>query len=138
MELVKLEFILDSILEVNMTACLVHKELSSTIGDTLLLENDLPLETLRVVDAVAAVGKVDKVVVVGIMVVVKEVESGVEETLKARLQQSYPKLPKMELISSLLPWKLLQLLLALSMDNSQEYHHSFLLLIQLLLFLMMT
>ena len=71
MELVKLEFILDSILEVNMTACLVHKELSSTTGDTLLLENTLPLETLKVVDAVVMVGTVDKVDVVRFVVVVE-------------------------------------------------------------------
>ena len=61
MELVKLEFILDSILEVNMTACLVHKELSSIIGDISLQEKSLPLETLKVVDAVIMVGAVDKV-----------------------------------------------------------------------------
>ena len=67
-----------------MTACLVHKELSSTIGDTLLLENDLPLETLKVVDAVVMMGAVD---VAEVMVVVEEVEDRVEATLKAKLQQ---------------------------------------------------
>ena len=77
MELVKIEFILDSTLEVNVTACLVHKELSSTIGNILLLENALPLETLKVGDKV---GKVD---MVGVRVVVEEVEAGVEETLKS-------------------------------------------------------
>ena len=87
-ELVKLEFILDSILEVNMTACLVHKELSSTIGDTILLQNYLPMETLNVVDTVVMVGAVEKVDVVGVVVVVEEVEAGVEATLKARLQKS--------------------------------------------------
>ena len=85
MELVKLEFIFDSILEVNMTACLVHKELSSTIGDTLLLENSLPLETLKVVGTVIMVGTVDEVDVFRVMVVVEEVEAGVEATLKAKL-----------------------------------------------------
>ena len=103
MELVKLEFIFDSILEVNMTAFLVHKELSSTIGDTLLLEKALPLETLKVVDTVVMVGAVDKVDVVRIVVVVEEVEAGVEATSKAKLQQSKPKLPKMKLISSRMP-----------------------------------
>ena len=90
MELLKLEFIFDFILEVNMTACLVHKELSSTIGETLLLENALPLETLKVVDAVVMVGTIDEVVVVGFVVVVEEVEleAGVESTLKSKLQQS--------------------------------------------------
>ena len=88
MELVKLEFILDSLLEVNMTACLVHKELRYTIGDTLILENALPLDTLKVVDAVVMVGVVDKVYVVGFLVVVEEVEAGVEATLKSKLQQS--------------------------------------------------
>ena len=76
MELVKLYFIFDSILEMNTTACLVHKELSSTIGDTLLLEKYLPLETLKVVDAVVMVGAVDEVDVVGVVVVVEEVEPG--------------------------------------------------------------
>ena len=84
----KLEFILDSILEVNMAACLVHKETSYIIGDTLLLENALPLDTLKVVDAVVMVGAVYEVDVVGVMVVVEEVEAGAEETLKAKLQQS--------------------------------------------------
>ena len=88
MELVKLELILDSLLEVNMTACLVHKELRYTIGDTLILENALPLDTLKVVDAVVMVGVVDKVYVVGFLVVVEEVEAGVEATLKSKLQQS--------------------------------------------------
>ena len=88
MGLVKLEFKVDSILEVNMTACLVHKELSSTIGETLLLENALPLETLKVVDAVVMVGGVDEVDVVEVVMVVEEVESGLEATLKAKLQQS--------------------------------------------------
>ena len=60
-----------------MTACMAHKKLSSTIGDTLLLENSLPLETLKVVEAVIMVGAVDKVYVVGVVVVVEEVESGV-------------------------------------------------------------
>ena len=72
MELAKLDFIFDSILEVNITACLVHKELSFTIGDTVLLENDLPLETLKVVHMVVMVGMVDKVDVVGVLVVVEE------------------------------------------------------------------
>ena len=71
-----------------MTACLVHKDLSSTIGDTLLLENALPLETLKLVDAVFMVGAVDELDVVGVVVVVKEVEAGVEATLKAKLQKS--------------------------------------------------
>ena len=71
-----------------MTACLVHKELSSTIGDTLLLENALPLDTLKVVDAVIMVGAVDKVDVVGFVVVVKEVEARVEANLKSKFQQS--------------------------------------------------
>ena len=84
----KLEFIFDSILEVNMTACLVHKELSSTIGDTLLLENYLPLETLKVVDAVVMVDAVDKVDVFGVVVVVAEVEARIEATLKSKLHQS--------------------------------------------------
>ena len=84
----KLEFIFDSILEMNMTACLVHKELSSTIGETLLLENALPLETLKVVDAAIMVGAVDEVDVVGVVVVVEEVEAGVEATLKSKLKQS--------------------------------------------------
>ena len=84
----KLEFILDSIVEVNMAACLVHKEMSYTIGDTLLLENALPLDTLKVVDEVIMVGAVYEVDVVGVMVVVEEVEAGAEETLKAKLQQS--------------------------------------------------
>ena len=57
----------------NITACLVHKELSSTIGDTLLLENDLPLETLKVVDAFVMVDAVDEVYVVRVVVVVEEV-----------------------------------------------------------------
>ena len=86
--MVKLEFILDSILEANMTACMVHKEMSSTIGDTLLMENALPIETLNVVDAVVMVGAVDEVDVVGVVVFVEEVEAGVEATLKAKLQQS--------------------------------------------------
>ena len=87
MELVKLEFIFDSILEMNMTACLMHKELISTIGDTLLLGNALPLETLKMVDVVVMVGSVDGMDVVGVVVVVEEVEAGVEATLKAKLQQ---------------------------------------------------
>ena len=84
----KLEIIFDYIPEINMTACLVPKELRSTIGDNLLLENDLPLETLKVVYPVIMVGAVDKVDVVGVVVVVEEVDSGVEVTLKAKLQQS--------------------------------------------------
>ena len=88
MKLVKLEFILDSILEVNMTACLVHRELSSTIVNTLLLENSLPLETLKLVEGVVMVGAVDNVDVVGVVVVVEGVEARVETTLKAKLQQS--------------------------------------------------
>ena len=88
MELVEVEFIFDSIQEINMTTCLVHKELISTIGDILLRENDLPLETPKLVDAVFMVEAVDKVDVVGVVVVVEEVESGVEATLKAKLQQS--------------------------------------------------
>ena len=88
MELVKLEFIFDFILEMNMIACLVHKELSSTIGDTLLLGNALPLDTLKVIDAVVMVGAVYEVDVVRVVVVVEQVEAGLEETLKARLQQS--------------------------------------------------
>ena len=88
MELAKLEFILDPILEVNMNACLVHKELSSTIGDTIIMENALPLETLKVVNAVVMVGAVDEVDVVRFVMVVEEVESGVEATLKSKLQQS--------------------------------------------------
>ena len=87
-ELVKLEFILDSILEVNMTACLVHKELISTIEDILLLENTLPLETLNVVDVVVMVVAVDEVDVVGVVMVMEEVEAEAEATLKAKLQQS--------------------------------------------------
>ena len=67
----KLEFVLDSILEVNMTACLFYKDLSSTIGDTLLLENALPLENLKAVDAVVMVGAVEEVDVIGAVVVVK-------------------------------------------------------------------
>ena len=82
-----MEFIFDSILEANMTACLVHKELSSTIGDTILLENTLPLETLKMVEAVVIVDAVDEVDVVGFVVVVEEVEAGLEATLKAKLQQ---------------------------------------------------
>ena len=84
MELVKLYFILDSILEVNMTACMVYKELSSTIGDTLLLKKTLPLKTLKVVDAVVMVVAVE---VVGVVVVVEEVGAGVEATLKSKLQK---------------------------------------------------
>ena len=98
---------------------MVHKDLRYTIGYTLLLENALPLEILKVEDAVIMVGSVEEVDVVGVLVVVEEVEAGVDANLKAKLQQSYPKLPKMKLISSLMPWKLLQLLLALSMDPSQ-------------------
>ena len=101
--MVKLELILDSILEVNMTAWLVHKEMRSTIGDTLLPENALPLETLKVVDTVVMVGVVDDVDVVGVVVVVEEVEAGVEANLKANFQQSYPKLTKMKLRISLMP-----------------------------------
>ena len=71
-----------------MTACMVHKEMSSTIGDTLLLENALPLETLKLVYVVVMVGVLDKVDIFGVVVVVKEVEAGVEATLKAKLQQS--------------------------------------------------
>ena len=71
-----------------MTACLFYKDLSSTIGDTLILQNALPLDTLKVVDAVVMVGSVDEVDVVGVVVVVEEVEAGVEATLKAKLQQS--------------------------------------------------
>ena len=71
-----------------MTAYLVHKELISTIGDTLWGENALPLETLKVVDMVAMVGAVEEVDVVRVMVVVEEVEARLEATLKAKLQQS--------------------------------------------------
>ena len=110
MELVKLEFIFDSILDANMNACLVHKELISTIGDTIMLEKALLLENLKVVDVVIMVGEVD---VVEVVVVMEEVEAGVKATLKAKLWQSYPKQPKMNIISSLTPWKLFQLLLAL-------------------------
>ena len=88
MELVKLEFILDSILEVDMNAFLVHKELSSTIGDTLLLEKALTLETLKVVYAVVMVGVVDNVDVFRVVVVMEEVEAGVEAILKSKLQPS--------------------------------------------------
>ena len=84
----KLDFILDYILELNTTACLLHKELISTIGYTLMLENALPLETRKVVNVVVTVGAVDKVDVVGVVVVVEEVDSGLEATLKAKLQQS--------------------------------------------------
>ena len=56
MELVKLDFILDYILEVNITACLVHTDLSSTLGDSRLMENALSLETQKVVDTVVMVG----------------------------------------------------------------------------------
>ena len=119
-----------------MTAYLVHKYLSSTIGDALLHENTLSLETLKVVDAVVMVGAVDEVDMFRVVVVVEEVEAGVEATLKAKLQQSYPKMPKMKLVSSLMPWKLLQQLIALSMNPSQAYHHLFLLLL-LIFFLMM-
>ena len=69
-----------------MTACLVKKELRYTIGDTLLLENSLPLQTLKVLDAVVMVGELDEVDVVGVRVVVEEVDSGVEATLKAKLR----------------------------------------------------
>ena len=103
-----------------------------------MLENALPLDTLKVVGAVVMVGMVHEVDVFGVVVVVEDVEAGVEATLKAKLQQSYPKLPKMKLISSLITWKLLQLLLALSMDTSQAYRHMFLLLLQIVLFLMLT
>ena len=65
--------------------------------------NALPLETLKVVDAVVMVGAVEKVDVVGVVVVVEKVEAGVEANLKAKLQQSYPKLPEMKLIISLMP-----------------------------------
>ena len=88
MELVKLEFILYFILEVNMTACLVHKDLSSAVGDTILLENVLSLDNMKVVDAVVMFGAVETVDMVGVVVVVEEVEAGVEVTLKAKLQQS--------------------------------------------------
>ena len=71
-----------------MTACLVHKDLSSTIGDTLLVKYDLPLDTLKLVYVVVMVGVLDKVDIFGVVVVVKEVEAGVEATLKAKLQQS--------------------------------------------------
>ena len=88
MELAKLEFIFDSILEMNMTACMMHKYLRSKIGDNLLQENALPLETLKVVDAVVMVSAVDKVEVVGVVVVAEEVKAGVEANLKSKLQQS--------------------------------------------------
>ena len=88
--MVKLEFILDSILEVNMPACMVHKELRSTIGDTILLENSLPLDTLKVMDAVVMLGAVDKVDVVWVVVVVEELEAGIEATLKAKLPLPRP------------------------------------------------
>ena len=39
------------------------------------------------VDAAIMVGAVDEVDVVGVVVVVEEVEAGVEETLKSKLQQ---------------------------------------------------
>ena len=87
-ELVKLEFILDSKLEVNMTAFLVHKKLISTIEDTILLENALPMETLKVVDVVVMVVAVDEVDMVGVVVVMEAVEAKAEATLKAKLQQS--------------------------------------------------
>ena len=70
----------------NITACLVHKDLSYTIKDTLLMVNALPLETVKVVDAVVMVVAVDEVDVVGVVVVVEELEAGVEATLKAKLQ----------------------------------------------------
>ena len=88
MELVKLDFIFDSIMEMNMNSCLVQKEMSSTTGDTLLLENSLPLDILKVVDLVVMMGAVEGMEVVGVVVVVEEVEAGVEATLKAKLQQS--------------------------------------------------
>ena len=40
------------------------------------------------VNVVVTVGAVDKVDVVGVVVVVEEVDSGLEATLKAKLQQS--------------------------------------------------
>ena len=40
------------------------------------------------VNAVVMVGTVDEVDVVGVVVVVEEVQGGVEATLKAKLQQS--------------------------------------------------
>ena len=43
---------------------------------------------MKVVDAVVIVGAVDEVEVVGVVVVVEEVEAGVEATLKSKLQQS--------------------------------------------------
>ena len=88
MELLKLEFILDYILEVNMTAYLVHKDLRSTIRETLLLENALTLDTLKVVYAVVMVDVVDEVDVIRFVVVSEEVEARAEVTLKAKLQQS--------------------------------------------------
>ena len=88
-----------------MTACMVHKELISAIGDTFLLEKDLPLETLKAVDMVVMVGAVDKVDVGRVVVVVEEVDAGVEATLKTNRRQSKPKLPKMKLISSLIPFQ---------------------------------
>ena len=72
----------------NITACLVHKELSSVIGYTLLLEKALPLGTLKVVDASIMVEAVNEVDVVGVGVAVEEVESGVEANLIAKLHQS--------------------------------------------------
>ena len=100
------------------------------------------MENLKVVDEVVMVGAEDEVDVIGVVLVVEEVKAGVEageeETLKIKLQQSYQKLPKMKLISSLMPWKLLQQLLALSTDPSQTSGHPFLLLPQILLFLLLT
>ena len=50
--------------------------------------NALPLETLKVVDAVVMEGAVDEMDVVRVVVVVEEVEDGEEATLKSKLQQS--------------------------------------------------
>ena len=50
--------------------------------------NALPLETVKVVDAVVMVVAVDEVDAVGVVVVVEELEAGVEATLKAKLQWS--------------------------------------------------
>ena len=87
---------------------------------------------------VVMVGVLDKVDMVGFMVIVEEVEAGVEATLKAKLQQSYSKLPKMKPISSRMPCKMLHLMLVLPMDYSQACHHPFLFLIQIFLFLLLT
>ena len=90
------------------------------------------------VDAVFMVGAVDKVDLVGVGVVMEEVEAGVETTFKSNLQQIIAKTPKNE--ANKLTNTLETVAAAASNVNGYfpDISHPLLLLLQILLFLLLT